>query len=108
MDKEIVIKAENVRKTFGRAGAWANLDAAAARLEAIPAAEWTRDRIESALKSLADDVGEGNLGAVAQPVRVMVAGVPASPAIDVTLELLGRERTLARLRDAANRKRLGG
>jgi glutamyl-tRNA synthetase len=37
------------------------------------------------------------LGKVAQPVRVAVSGGPVSPPIDVTLELLGREKTLARL-----------
>lgn len=37
------------------------------------------------------------LGKVAQPVRVAVCGTPVSPPIDVTLELLGRRRTLARL-----------
>ncbi|MHC4506514.1 MAG: glutamate--tRNA ligase, partial [Planctomycetota bacterium] len=83
------------------------LDATIARLEAIPETEWRRERIESALKDLADEFASGKLGAVAQPVRVLVAGGPASPAIDVTLELLGRERTLARLRDAGNLAALG-
>ena len=60
------------------------------------------------LKAVADARAGGKLGAVAQPVRVMVTGATASPAIDVTLALLGRERTLARLADPANRKALGG
>jgi glutamyl-tRNA synthetase len=34
---------------------------------------------------------------VAQPVRVAVVGTSVSPPIDVTLEVLGRQRTLARL-----------
>jgi glutamyl-tRNA synthetase len=42
------------------------------------------------------DSGAG-LGKVAQPIRVAVAGGSVSPPIDITLELLGRERTLARL-----------
>jgi glutamyl-tRNA synthetase len=37
------------------------------------------------------------LGKVAQPIRVAVSGGPVSPPIDITLELLGREKTLARL-----------
>ena len=37
------------------------------------------------------------MGKIAQPVRVAVAGVAVSPPIDVTLALLGRERTLARM-----------
>jgi glutamyl-tRNA synthetase len=40
------------------------------------------------------------LGKIAQPVRVAVSGNTISPPIDITLQLLGRERTLQRL-DAA-------
>jgi glutamyl-tRNA synthetase len=34
---------------------------------------------------------------VAIPLRVAVLGVPQTPAIDAVLEVLGRERVLARL-----------
>lgn len=37
------------------------------------------------------------MGKVAQPLRVAVCGGPVSPPIDITLELMGRERTVARL-----------
>jgi len=37
------------------------------------------------------------LGKVAQPLRVAISGSGVSPAIDVTLTLLGREKTLARM-----------
>ena len=37
------------------------------------------------------------MGQVAQPLRVALVGSAASPSIDVTLMLVGRERTLARL-----------
>jgi glutamyl-tRNA synthetase len=40
------------------------------------------------------------LGKVAQPLRVAVCGSAVSPAIDVTLSLLGREKTLNRIRRA--------
>jgi len=40
---------------------------------------------------------ELKLGKVAQPLRVAVSGAGVSPAIDVTLSLLGREKTLARM-----------
>ena len=40
------------------------------------------------------------LGKVAQPIRVAVSGGPVSPPIDVTLELLGRQRTIERLNRA--------
>lgn len=40
---------------------------------------------------------ELNLGKVAQPLRVAVCGSGVSPAIDVTLALLGKEKTLDRI-----------
>jgi len=43
---------------------------------------------------------ELKLGKVAQPLRVAVCGAGMSPSIDVTLELLGREKTLQRMERA--------
>jgi len=43
---------------------------------------------------------EMKLGKVAQPVRVAVTGGTISPPIDVTLEMIGKEQTLARLKQA--------
>ncbi len=43
---------------------------------------------------------ELKLGKVAQPLRVAVTGAGMSPSIDVTLELIGRERCLARITKA--------
>jgi len=40
------------------------------------------------------------MGKLAQPLRVAVTGNTTSPSIDVTLELIGRERTLTRLHAA--------
>ena len=61
--------------------------------------EWNCASIHGALNDLAAALGAG-LGKVAQPVRVAVTGTAVSPPIDATLELLGRERSLARI-DAA-------
>ena len=41
-----------------------------------------------------------NMGKIAQPLRVAVTGSTSSPSIDITLVLLGRDRTLARLQTA--------
>jgi glutamyl-tRNA synthetase len=41
-----------------------------------------------------------NFGKLGQPVRVAVTGGSVSPPIDATVELVGRERTLARLQSA--------
>jgi glutamyl-tRNA synthetase len=57
---------------------------------------WTPDGIHAAVHKLAESRGL-QLGAVAQPIRVAVAGMAISPPIDQTLALLGRDRTLARL-----------
>ncbi len=53
-----------------------------------------------ALHQAVNDVAEGlqlNMGKVAQPLRVAVAGRAASPGIDDTLYLVGREATLRRI-----------
>jgi len=71
------------------------LDRLLAGLERIE--PWTGEVIESLLHEVAADFG-GKLGAVAQPLRVAVSGGTVSPAIGATLELVGRERTLARIR----------
>lgn len=57
---------------------------------------WERDAIHAVVHGVAEKL-ELKLGKVAQPIRVAVSGGPVSPAIDVTLELLGREKTLERL-----------
>jgi glutamyl-tRNA synthetase len=69
-----------------------------ARLAALE--EWRAPAIHEAIMAVASERGAG-LGKVAQPVRVAVAGGTVSPPIDVTLEILGREATLARLDRAA-------
>ncbi|MBS0579532.1 MAG: glutamate--tRNA ligase [Proteobacteria bacterium] len=71
------------------------------RLAAL--SEWTAPAINAALNELATQLAVG-LGKIAQPLRVAVAGVAVSPPIDVTLGLLGRERTLLRLDSALARK----
>ena len=61
--------------------------------------DWNREGLHGAIKAAADTCGV-KLGKLAQPVRVAVTGGTVSPSIDITLELIGRERTLARLRHA--------
>jgi len=68
-----------------------------ARLEKLT--EWKGPAIHGELENLAKEKSLG-LGKVAQPLRVAVTGGTVSPPIDATLELLGRDRTLARLATA--------
>jgi glutamyl-tRNA synthetase len=65
---------------------------------------WKAQPIHDALHALATEKSVG-LGKVVQPIRVAVSGGTISPPIDVTLELLGRERTLARIEAALSQRR---
>lgn len=69
----------------------------AQRFQALP--DWSTTAIHDTVNALAAERGLG-LGKIAQPLRVAVAGGAVSPPIDATLALLGRERTLARVRAA--------
>jgi len=64
------------------------------RLAELPA--WDDEPIHEAVIATAE-AHELKLGKVAQPLRVAVTGAGVSPPIDMTLRLLGRERTLARI-----------
>ena len=70
------------------------LTALRATLEGVT--DWTAAPLNAALNAFATARGIG-LGKVAQPLRVAVTGNTISPPIDLTLELLGRERSMARL-----------
>jgi glutamyl-tRNA synthetase len=61
--------------------------------------EWRAEPIHGAVKKEAEERGLP-LGKIAQPLRVAVSGTAVSPPIDVTLELLGRAKTLARIERA--------
>jgi glutamyl-tRNA synthetase len=61
--------------------------------------DWNSDALHHVVINLAETMALG-LGKVAQPLRVAVCGSGASPAIDMTLVLLGREKTLARIQRA--------
>lgn len=60
------------------------------------AGDWSRERIHAVLVAVAAECGLG-FGKIGQPVRVAVTGGTVSPPIDVTLDLVGRDRVLARL-----------
>jgi glutamyl-tRNA synthetase len=57
---------------------------------------WERAAISAAIKETITAHGL-KMPKLAMPVRVLVTGEPQTPAIDATLELLGRERVVARL-----------
>ncbi|GIX22724.1 MAG: glutamate--tRNA ligase [Gammaproteobacteria bacterium] len=57
---------------------------------------WTAPVLKQVIEDTAAALGVG-LGKVGQPLRVALTGRGASPSIDVTLALVGRERALARI-----------
>jgi glutamyl-tRNA synthetase len=61
---------------------------------------WEATRIEEALRRLAEDIGEKPRAAF-QPIRIAVTGSKVSPGLFESLELLGRQESLARLAAAA-------
>ena len=88
---ELDAKARDKHLTPEALGLLAELSAL---LAALP--EWTAASVHTCVQGLAEAKGLG-LGKIAQPLRVAVTGNTISPPIDLTLELLGLERTLARL-----------
>jgi glutamyl-tRNA synthetase len=90
------------RYTGDAAGALKAVDAAMARLETVDA--WEHEKLEAAMRPLAEELGvkTGDLFGV---LRVAVTGKTATPPLFETMEILGRERTLERLRSARERLR---
>jgi glutamyl-tRNA synthetase len=64
------------------------------------ASPWTAETIETALKALCDELGE-KPRAVYLPIRVAVTGSRVSPGLYESLELLGKETALERVRSGA-------
>ena len=85
---------EKAAKKILTADSVAPLRAVRDKLSALD--EWTAAGTHEAVNQTATELGVG-LGKVAQPLRVAVVGTSVSPPIDVTLEVLGRQKTLARL-----------
>jgi glutamyl-tRNA synthetase len=61
--------------------------------------DWQGETLHQVIVDLAEAKAL-NMGKVAQPLRVAVTGTAVSPAIDVTLTLLGKDKTLSRIQKA--------
>jgi glutamyl-tRNA synthetase len=93
-------------------GSWESVvkdDSAPAVLDAAIAiyreCQWSAESLHSATQTLADGMGR-KLNKVQAPIRVAVTGRRVGPPLFQSLEVLGREAVLQRLRAA--RERLGG
>ena len=58
--------------------------------------EWDGEKLHQVVVDVAESLSL-NMGKVAQPLRVAIVGRAASPGIDVTLQLVGREACLRRI-----------
>ena len=70
------------------------LDAFAAAMETVA---WNKDAISVAIKDVLKQLGL-KMPQLAMPVRVLTMGTAHTPSVDAVLELLGREKILARLK----------
>lgn len=67
-----------------------------AEMDMLALEDWEPGTLEHVVHRVAEEL-DLNLGKVAQPLRVAVVGRAASPGIDITLSLVGKEATLRRL-----------
>ncbi len=84
----------------GDDGAFTILESAIGAYEALRG-EWTATALHAATNEVADSVGR-KLGKAQAPIRVAVTGRRVGPPLFEALEALGPDRTLARLRAAAD------
>jgi glutamyl-tRNA synthetase len=94
-------KGEALIRKMGPAFA-ANLLLAAEALEGLRNGAWTADRLLACLKGVAESNGL-KLGDTMQPIRVALTGSTVSEPVNELLEVIGPERSLARIRDVAGR-----
>ncbi len=58
--------------------------------------DWREESLHAVVQNVAEEL-DVKMGKVAQPLRVAVVGRAASPGIDVTLKLVGKDATLRRI-----------
>lgn len=80
------------------------LDEIASALEALP--DFSIEAMEACIRAMGEAKGTG-MGPLVHPIRVAVSGKTEGPGLFEMLWLLGRERSLSRLRTVAERLRAG-
>jgi glutamyl-tRNA synthetase len=99
-------KGEALIRKMGPAFA-ANLERAVEALEPLRDGTWTAEHLLACLKTVAETNGL-KLGDAMQPIRVALTGSTVSEPVNELLEVVGRERSLARMREVAERARGAG
>ncbi|MGQ3671082.1 glutamate--tRNA ligase [Xanthobacter sp. TB0136] len=101
LDNASFIFAERPLPLDEKAGTLLNEEARAHLKSLLPLlenVEWTADAIEATVREYAGQAGV-KLGAVAQPLRAASTGKSTSPPVFDVLAILGRDESLARIRD---------
>ena len=65
--------------------------------------DWSHDSLHAAVRSFSEQAGV-KLGKIAQPLRAALTGSTVSPGIFDVMQVLGREESLARIKDACKRQ----
>ncbi len=102
LHEELRMEPEAWDELLARPAAAERLESLAERLMGVQ--DWSLAGIESATRSLATEAGV-KAGEVISPARVALTGRKAAPGIFEVIELLGRDRSVSRLRSAALRWR---
>jgi len=89
---ELDEQAKKLLDTTGRG----TLTALLPRLEGAPS--WKPEALDALVRTFAEETGR-KLGKVAQPLRAALTGKSTSPGLFDVLDVLGREESLARIRD---------
>ena len=84
---------DSVKKVF-KAAALEPLQKLQQKLSVLES--WTAESIHQVIQSITEELGV-NMGKVGQPLRVAVTGGSFSPPIDLTVEMIGREKSLKRI-----------
>ncbi len=98
-DTELVYEdSKNVRKalTGGEPTGLAHLETLLPRLEDCK--DWSATAVEAIVADYVGAHAEGNLGKVAQPLRIAISGGTVSPPIFDTLAILGKDSVIARVK----------
>ena len=85
-----------IPKQMDAASALALLESAEAALGELPEPDWNEAALEACLRLLSERSGV-KLGPLLQPLRLAVTGLGVAPPMFGTLELIGRETSLARM-----------
>ncbi len=84
-----------VKKALGKSDALTHLATLRAAYSTVDPADWNHENLEAVLKSTAENAG-AKTGAFIHPARLAASGRAVGPGLYEMLEVLGKDRTLAR------------